>query len=469
MKIVMFSITPLFPDHDMGGGQKHLRTIAHYLAGRGHDITILCTRRADTSAPFRWHERIEVRPILRFRQPFPGPYDTPAFNIANIVQDVAEHLQSADRFYIHDGEFLFPAVYRRVPTVVSLRDNVYPETTLGAFYFQGHRLIVISGYARAFFAATAGRFFPELPERMRVIHNGIDWQRFKPTPPNRILSLIPVDPARDLIVLHPHRPEESKGLHQTIDVVDKLVHQYGLANVKTCVPLWLGLEHDPGIQAVYDRAYAEIAARGLTDHFVFHPWVPVDLLPEYYSLGGVTLALGSFVESFGNAVYESLGCGTPSVVARISSHREILPEALVDKVDFDDAETAAAKAAAILTERRRTTPETLAYLHSHYRIESQLEQYAAAIEHAAILDELRFEFTPLNEHTQYQLAPWCYLAARGIYHDYRADYLESAALRALVTAFPDGFSAALAASFGAGATQIDAWQRDGYLVPVNPT
>ena len=469
MKIVMFSITPLFPEHDMGGGQKHLRTIAHYLAGRGHDITILCTRRADSSAPFRWHERIEVRPILRFRQPFPGPYDTPAFNIANIVQDVAEHLQSADRFYIHDGEFLFPAVYRRVPTVVSLRDNVYPETTLGAFYFQGHRLIVISGYARAFFAATAGRFFPELPERMRVIHNGIDWQRFKPTPPNRILSLIPVDPARDLIVLHPHRPEESKGLRQTIDVVDKLVHQYGLANVKTCVPLWLGLEHDPGIQAVYDHAYAEIAARGLTDHFIFHPWVPVDLLPEYYSLGGVTLALGSFVESFGNAVYESLGCGTPSVVARISSHREILPEALVDKVDFDDAETAAAKAAAILTERRRTTPETLAYLHSHYRIETQLEQYAAAIEHAAILDELRFAFTPLNEHTQYQLAPWCYLAARGIYHDYRADYLESAALRALVTAFPDGFSAALAASFGAGATQIDAWQRDGYLVPVNPT
>jgi len=303
---------------------------------------------------------------------------------------------------------------------------------------------------------------------MRGIHNGIDWERFKPTPPGRILGLIPVDPARNLIVLHPHRPEESKGLRQTIDVVDKLVHQYGLVNVKTCVPLWLGLEHDPGIQAVYDRAYADIAARGLSDHFVFHPWVPVDLLPEYYSLGGVTLALGSFVESFGNAVYESLGCGTPSVVARISSHREILPEALVDKVDFDDAETAAAKAAAILRERRRTPQATLDYLHAHYRIETQLQAYAEAIEQAAILDELRFVFTPLTEHTSYQLAPWCYLAARGIYHDYRADYLASPALRALVTAFPAGFSAALAASFEVDAGQIDAWQRDGYLVPVNP-
>lgn len=462
----MFSITPLFPQHDMGGGQKHLRTIAHYLAERGHDITILCTRRADTRVPFRWSERIEVLPILRFRQPFPGPYDTPAFNIANIVQDVAEQLQGANRFYIHDGEFLFPRVYRHVPTVVSLRDNVYPETTLGAFYFQGHRLIVISEYARKFFTATAGRFFPELPARMLVIPNGIDWERFRPTPPDRILDLVPVDPKRDLIVLHPHRPEESKGLRQTIAVVDRLVHQHGLSNVKVCVPLWLGLEQDPAIQAAYDHARADIATRGLTGNFVFHPWVPVDLLPEYYSLGGVTLALGSFVESFGNSVYESLGCGTPSIVARISSHRELLPEALIDKVDYDDNETAAALAAAILTERRRTSPETLDYLHTHYRVDRQLQAYADAIEHAEVLDELRYEFTPTGPQTRYQLAPWCYLAARGIYHDYRADYLEAPPLEGLIAAFAGGFTLEDAAARGIDGAQMEEWRREGYVVPV---
>jgi len=46
---------------------------------------------------------------------------------------------------------------------------------------------------------------------------------------------------------------------------------------------------------------------------------------------------------------------------------------------------------------------------------------------------------------------------------------DSQPLRALVTAFPAGFSAALAASYGADAAQMDAWQRDGYLVPVNPS
>jgi hypothetical protein len=87
-------------------------------------------------------------------------------------------MQRADRFYIHDGEFVFPYVYRGKPTVVGLRDNVYPETIQGAFHFEGHRLIVISEYARQFFLQTVGRFFPELPERLKVIRNSIDWEQF---------------------------------------------------------------------------------------------------------------------------------------------------------------------------------------------------------------------------------------------------------------------------------------------------
>lgn len=466
MKILMFSITPLFPEHDMGGGQKHLRTIANHLASLGHDITILCTQRADTHEPFRWHERILVKPILRFKQPFPAPYDTPAYNIASIIQDVAEHMQDADRFYIHDGEFVFPYVYRNIPTVVSLRDNVYPETIQGAFHFQGHKLVLISEYARAFFIHTVGRSFPDLPQRMVVIRNGIDWRRFKPTPPSRILGLIPIDPSQHAIVLHPHRPEESKGMWQTIEVVDRLVHQHGIANVKTLVPLWLGLQHDPGIRDFYDRVQAEIVRRGLTDHFLFHAWVPVDLLPEYYSLGHVMLALGNFVESFGNAVYESLGCGTPAVVARISSHREILPEELVDKVDFNDHETAALLAANILREGRRTSRATLDYLHTHYRVEDQLQRYADVILNAEIAEELRFQFMPITKNTRYLLAPWCYQAKSGIYHDYKADYYASPELSVLVAAHPDGFTRADAEGVGVSDEQVEFWLREGYTVPV---
>lgn len=467
MNILMFSITPLFPDHDMGGGQKHLRTIALHLARQGHDITLLCTRREDTNQPFRWHERARVLPILRFRQPFPAPYDTPAYNIAAIMQDVGEHMQAADRFYIHDGEFVFPYVYRDKPTVVGLRDNVYPETIQGAFHFAGYRLIVVSEYARQFFLQTVGRFFPELPSRIQLIRNGIDWTRFQPTAPQRVLELLPlVDPQQHAIVLHPHRPEDGKGIWQTIEVADRLVKQYGFAKLRVLVPRWLGVQYDPGVQDLYDRVEREIAQHSLSDHFVFHEWVPVDLLPEYYSLGGVTLALGSIVESFGNAVYESLGCGTPSIVARISSHRELLPEHLVDKVDFGDHDAAARRAADILREQRRTSQATLDHLHANFRVEDQLNAYAETILTAEAAPPMQYRFAPLDESTRFILPIWCYRAgSKGIYHDYRVTYLQDAALERLLDAYPSGFTFGEATQ-GASREQVMAWYRDGYLVPM---
>jgi len=464
MRIVMFSITPLFPVHDMGGGQKHLRTIARHLADLGHDITILATRRADTNAPFRWHERVLVKPILAFKQPFPGPYDTPAYNIAAIVQDVAEHLKDADRFYIHDGEFIFTYVHRHIPTTVSLRDNVYPETTQGAFFFQAHRLILISQYARQFFLQTAGRFLPDLDSRVTVIHNSIDWTRFQPTTPGRILDILKVDPDRQAVVLHPHRPEPTKGIWQTIEVADRLVKQYGIANLRVCVPLWLGVQYDPGVSAFYDRVRSAIAERGLTAHFSFHEWIPAELMPEYYSAGRVMLALGSFVESFGNTVYESLGCGTPSIAARISSHRELLPQGLSDQVDFNDHATAARLAAEIIATGRKPQPETIAYLHDRYRLDQQLSRYADAILNAAIAPPLEYRFTPITDATRWQLGIWCYLSPeRGIYHDYKADYLHDPALIALAER-ADSFTAAAATP-----AQIERWYRDGYIVPLTGT
>lgn len=468
MKILISCIVPLFPHYVMGGAQKHLRYIAEYLAELGHEVTILCTYRYDTPQMFQWHPRVTVKPVLRFKQPFPQPYAVPAMDMAAAVQDVGEHLQEADRFYMHDGEFLFPFVYKNVPAVVSLRDNVYPETLLGSFLFQGHTLILISHYARQYFEQTAGRFFPDLKNRIRVIRNGLDWNRYKPTPPDRIVARIPVNPAEDQIILHPHRPEESKGLWQTIDVVDLLVHRYGFNKIKTLVPRWIGLEIDPDVQNFYQRAQKEIGERGLEHHFIFHDWIPYELLPEYYSLGSLSLSLGNFVESFGNAVYESLGCGTPSVVARISSHRELLPEELIDKVDFGDAEQAAEKAAAILSTRRRTSEETLAYLHEHYAVEKQLPLYAEAIVNAIPAQELVYQLHRIDEKTRFRLPVWCYISTQGIYHDFRADYQKLPALQTLLQHHPQGFTFAQSATLGVEAETVRGWYRDGYLTPQAP-
>ena len=466
MKIVAFSINPLYRDHVMGGAPKHLQSIALHLGELGHQVTVLATRREDSAEPFRWHEHVTVLPVLPFHQPFPQPYAVPAYDLATVLQEVGEHLRAADRFYMHDGEFLFPYAYRQVPTVVSLRDNVYPETLQGAFLFQGDRLILISEYARQYVLHTAGRFFPDYAQRSVVIHNGLDWRHFKPTPAREILDIIPVQPGAYPIVLHPHRPEASKGIRETLAVVDQLVHEYGFSDLKVLVPKWLDFDLDRSLREFYDSIQADIASRDLTEHVIFHDWIPQSLMPQYYSLGSVTLALGHFVESFGNAVYESLGCGTPAIPVRIASHRELLPETLIDKVDYGDIDSAARIAAPIIREKRRTAPETLDYLHEHYSVERQQAAYAEAILNARLHGELRYQLRPLEASTRFGLAPWCYRSPRGLYHDFRVEYTQSTALDQLLAAYPEGFSLAMATLRGVAADQVMDWYRAGFLVPL---
>ncbi len=462
MNITVFSIVPLFPDYDMGGAQKHLRYIANFLGERGHQVTIVATKRQDTTESFHWHPNVTVHPILQFKQPFPSPYDTGAHNLANIIQDVVVHLQQADRFYIHDGEMLFPYVYQDIPTVVGLRDNVYPETLMGAYLFRGDTLVVISEYSQRFIEATVGRFFPSLGTHLKRINNGLDWGHFKATAPNKIYDIIPQD-IRDnyKIILQPHRPEDSKGMWQTIDMVEKLAQKR--QDFRVLFPRWLGVKEDAGVQEFYERVTQVTAEKGISEYFISHDWIPYNLLPEYYSLGDVTLSLGWFVESFGNAVYESLGCGTPSVVARIATHRELLPDELVDKVDFGDAETAADIVDEILSTERATSTETLDYLKVHYNFTDQLESYAETIEHAKVAEPMAFQPQTITETTGFTIAPWCYVTGNRIYHDFRADYREDAALISLLNS---GMTIENVQVQGVGAEQFEAWYRDGYIVPV---
>ena len=467
MHIVMFSVNPLFPDKVMGGAPKHLQNIAIHMGELGHEVSLFCTRIIGSDTSFQWHENVTIFPQLRFKQPFPQPYEIPAYDMAMALQDVGDALKTADRFYMHDGEFLFPYAYQHIPTVVSLRDNVYPETLLGGFLSAGDKLVLISEYSRQYFLHTVGRFFPELDDRIEVIHNGLDWDKFKPTKADKILDIILIDPTKQPILLHPHRPEESKGIRQTIQVVDLLVNQHGISNLIALAPKWLEQQLTPDLREFYDGIERDIADRGLTENFIFHDWIPQSLMPEYYSLGSVTLSMGNFVESFGNAVYESMGCGTPTIAARISTHRELLPDNLIDKVDWGDVETTAQIAKDIIQQGRRTSPESLTYLHQQYSIERQLSQYADIIINAENTSPLVYKLPELTEYTKYRLAPWCYVSSeRGIYHDFYANYIESGQLQALIDNHPQGFNILDAEKLNIAVDDMTRFYRDGYLIPL---
>lgn len=422
MKIVMFSINPLFPEKVTGGASKHLYYIARHLGALGHEVEVVCAQAVDPLPAFSWADRVRVHPVLPFHLPFPQPYAISGADLALILDKLSAFLAQADRFYIHDGEFLVPDLYRDIPTVVSLRDNIYPESVLGSFIGKYDELICVSPFSAEVVLATVGRFYPDLNERLHQVNNGVDFEMFKPVDPRPLAEELGLDPARQTLLLHPHRPEPGKGLPETIRVTEALVHRYGIHDLKVLVPEWIGSMVSQGETDFYHAMVQLMVDLDVRENFVFIPWTPAARMPELYSLGQATLCLGNIVEAFGNVAYESLACGTPSVVARVGVHRTLLPDDLLDKVDFGDMPAAAECIANIIQSGRRVSPKTMAYLRSELNFEAQVSRYAEIITGAAKRPPMAFKALQPTPATLYRLAPWCELRGDRIYHDFRGQF-----------------------------------------------
>lgn len=460
--IAVFSMTPLFPELALGGAQKQLKKVALHLGELGHRVTILCTRRRDTLRSFQWHENVDILPVLRFKQPYPEPYFTPLYHIANAIRTVGSAIAAADVHYSHDGGLIFPYVYQDKPTVISLRSVLFAETLQSALLFQGDEWILPSEHTRASYAAAVGQFAPAVGQRMRAIHNGFDWEQFKYTKPEAIFQVIPPEVAEHPVMLFPHRPERAKGIDEVIQVAALLKRDYGWSDLRVLAPLWLDAESEPSQRAYYAGLRRKISQAGLAEVFVFHDWINDKLIAEYYSLADVTLCIGSYVETFGNTPFESLGCGTLPILSRVGPYRDLLPNEHVARVDYGDIEATAAIAHEILAQRRRTSPATLRYLQFNFSQAAMASAYADVILGARKKPLLTYRLPRLANDTLYRLAPWCYVSPeRGIYHDFRGDFQTEADLVRAAQAYPAGFSAR-----AVDAAQLRVWLDEGYVTPL---
>jgi len=461
-KITVFSMTPLFSDFAMGGGQKQLKKVALYLGEQGHQLTILSTKRDGSMTPFEWHENVHIKPILRFKQPYPEPYFTPIYHIANAIRDVGDALVDADIHYSHDGGLIFPYVYQDIPTVISLRSILFAETLQSGFLFQGDAWILPSEHTRASYEASVSQFSPTVGDRMHAIHNGFDWDKYRYTEPDAIFDVIPRSIQEHPILLFPHRPEPPKGIYEVIQVAEKLVHERGWDNLRVLVPRWLDADSEPSSRAYYERLMRTIHEAGLDEVFVFHDWINDALIAEYYSLADVTMCIGSYVETFGNTPFESLGCGTLPILSRVATYRDLLPDEHVDRVDYGDVESAVDLADEILREKRRTSPETLRYLQTEFSLEKMVTTYADVILNVEKKPQLPYRVPVLTDETRYRLSPWCYVSAQyGIYHDFRYEYRQDNQLIDLVMKHPDGFRGG-----DVPPSTLHHWVDNGYVVPI---
>jgi hypothetical protein len=252
---------------------------------------------------------------------------------------------------------------------------------------------------------------------------------------------------------------------QTILVVEKLVKIYGFTHLRVLVPQWLGEMNGQSESEFHTQISAELQRRGLEEHFIFQQWLSQDEMPEYYSAASLTLCLGSVVEAFGNVAYESLACGTPSIVAKVGVHRSQLPDTLIDKVEYGDVDAAAQIAATILREHTRVRGERLEQILNYFSLERQLEAYVRIITQAEKLPQLESKTIVISQETKFHLAPWCYLATRGIYHDYHAKYYRIPKLEAWLAEI-DTLSFTEKEGRSILWDEMQQWYRMGILVPL---
>ncbi|MDY6847004.1 MAG: glycosyltransferase family 4 protein [Chloroflexota bacterium] len=428
MKIIVFTINPIFHDKVTGGASKHLYYITRFLGDQGHQVEILCPETEELNSPFNLNNNVDVFPELPFDLPFPQPYAVSPPSLSLITSRISERLQNADRFYIHDGEWLIPDVYAEIPTIASFRDNIYPESILGTFIGKPDAIINVSEYSKAIIENTAGLFFPGLSERLHAITNGIDFDFFKPVDPSNLAKRLGLDLEEDIILLHPHRPEQGKGLAETIRVVNRLVHKHGLTRIKVLIPEWIGSMISPGDSTFYNEMMGLIQDFEIGENFIFVPWLPLDRMPELYSLGDVTLCLGNIVEAFGNVAYESLACGTPSIVSRVGVHRTLLPDEMIEKVHFGDIDEVVARILAIIDGKDWHPDQVMAALKSKVNIKDQVRSYSEIITQCEKQPLLSFEPVDSGNQTDYKLPPWVYFKDDYIYHDYQGKFENASAL-----------------------------------------
>lgn len=423
MKILVFSMGPLFQHHVHGGSQKVLSTILRFLSEAGHQCTVYTGKHENSREEFIPFPNVRVIPLFDF---YPAKHYVTPYHLVHVIQTLHQAVSLNDVFYIHDSELPFHFIYRDVPTVSALRDFTYPETLLSAFSFERDRIIVNSDYVARCVKHSLGTFRANLP--LVTVYNGFDGGFYQKASSEQVYELRKTlgIPHNAIAILYPHRPEATKGIFQTLEIISKLRKRLPIAifeRLRLLVPRWFTT--DPN--ATVYRKYIDYAKElGLEHMILLHDWVPQQLMPVYYSIGRVTFCVGNFVEAFSNVSIESELCGTPVLVARVGCHRTLLPDSLVDKADYGDTETFADRAAAILLGQTKVERSQVRdFILEKYDEQRQMKQYVEQIVSTSHREPATF-VSPSRLSTKESLIipPWCEVTESGYFNDYCGCYLK---------------------------------------------
>ena len=158
--------------------------------------------------------------------------------------------------------------------------------------------------------------FNVLPERMKVIYNGIDTNQFKKVSTRNCFSRLGVDPEKPY-VLFVGRITRQKGIIHLVNAVKHIDHS-------VTVVLCAGAPDTPDIQKEMEEG-VDRAAQGRGNLVWIREMVDRETLIELYSHAQV-FCCPSIYEPFGIINLEAMACETPVVASAVGG----IPEVVVD-------------------------------------------------------------------------------------------------------------------------------------------
>jgi glycosyltransferase involved in cell wall biosynthesis len=398
-----------------------LREIARHLGAEGHSVEIYCTQRPDNRTEFPLAPGVKVFPTLRFKHCYPEPYYTAPYNLSAVICDLLEAAAHADVFYVHDGELAYPFIYDQLPTVISFRDLVYPDTLACGLGFRGDTLIVASEYMRNSVIDVLARFRSGIAERVVAIANGVDLERFRPDTG----SDYPVQvPDNALLLLCPHRPDKRKGFSLALQLLSK-IKSSPVARGRMpllLIPKWVDSNIEENgtheYQSLYGSLIDEARDLGVHGDILIHPWMRDEQIPSYYSRASVVLCAGTFIEAFGNVPLECAACGVPSIVSSVGGHVGKLPIPLSYEVPPDDVD-AAFDATCRALKTIFPVDKAREFLRKNYSLKTMVKAYSAQITSQRRLPPLPVkQIDPFGDGAALRQPAWCRFIGRGVYNDY---------------------------------------------------